>query len=233
MQEDQEEGRRLGTFRSWLFELLTRSCQCDRDVPSCSQCIRAGKICQGYRDTVALLFRDQTQKTAAQVQQSKLAEPFKVMTMVASRSKEALGEALIQSYTTSESQLLPSFATNLTTNLEERATCYFFYNYVIDGSDNRLHMGYQYLKTIYLNEVVSSTMTDAIVALGLAGIANTFKDRKIMISAASRYNAALQSVNKALEDTEEAKKDQTLGAVMLLSLYEVWRTRAIYCHPQS
>jgi hypothetical protein len=39
--------------------------------------------------------------------------------------------------------------------------------------------------------------------------------------ARKEYGSALEFVNQALADPQEAKTDQTLGAVVLLSLYEV------------
>lgn len=36
--------------------------QCDQIDPACSQCLRAGKACPGYRDQLSLLFRDESEK---------------------------------------------------------------------------------------------------------------------------------------------------------------------------
>lgn len=34
--------------------------QCDQKRPSCSQCIRSGKQCYGYRDALTTMFKDET-----------------------------------------------------------------------------------------------------------------------------------------------------------------------------
>ncbi|KAK5991581.1 hypothetical protein PT974_09866 [Cladobotryum mycophilum] len=36
--------------------------RCDKAVPSCGQCRRTGQICQGYRDTSSLVFRNETKR---------------------------------------------------------------------------------------------------------------------------------------------------------------------------
>ncbi|CAM1502815.1 Fc.00g075910.m01.CDS01 [Cosmosporella sp. VM-42] len=40
----------------------TRRIKCDKVRPECSQCIRVGKKCPGYRDQLSLMFRDESSK---------------------------------------------------------------------------------------------------------------------------------------------------------------------------
>ncbi|KAL3291943.1 peroxisomal adenine nucleotide transporter 1 [Colletotrichum asianum] len=40
----------------------TRRIKCDKVKPECSQCIRVGKKCPGYRDQLSLMFRDESKK---------------------------------------------------------------------------------------------------------------------------------------------------------------------------
>ncbi|KAM5345550.1 hypothetical protein ACJ41O_011411 [Fusarium nematophilum] len=40
----------------------TRRIKCDKVKPECSQCIRVGKKCPGYRDQLSLMFRDESSK---------------------------------------------------------------------------------------------------------------------------------------------------------------------------
>ncbi|KAG7051607.1 C6 zinc finger domain-containing protein [Colletotrichum scovillei] len=40
----------------------TRRIKCDKVKPECSQCIRVGKKCPGYRDQLSLMFRDESTK---------------------------------------------------------------------------------------------------------------------------------------------------------------------------
>ena len=45
--------------------------QCDQIDPACSQCLRAGKACPGYRDQLSLLFRDESEKVVRKAKTSK------------------------------------------------------------------------------------------------------------------------------------------------------------------
>ncbi len=107
----------------------------------------------------------------------------------------------------------------LSTPVEEQATSFFFQNYVID--DFRGY--YSCLPSVYSALPAGSALGEAITSLGMAGIANCKRDMRLMINANFKYTSALHTINAALRDPEEAKTDQTLGAVMLLGLFEVCR----------
>jgi hypothetical protein len=80
---------------------------------------------------------------------------------------------------------------------------------------------YQYLSTIYADQLVGVSLRQAVAAIGLAGLANFWKAPSIMAQANIAYCTALRLVNAALGNIEEAKSDQTVVAIMLLGLYEV------------
>jgi hypothetical protein len=66
-----------------------------------------------------------------------------------------------------------------------------------------------------------SIVEDAIIALGLAGLANQRKTTKVMMTANFRYSRAVKRVSEILGSIEEARKDEVLIAVLLLALFEV------------
>jgi hypothetical protein len=101
--------------------------------------------------------------------------------------------------------------------VEEQATYFFFQNYALDDFKGY----YSYLPSVYSTLPAGSALSEAITSLGMAGIANSKKDTRLMINANFKYTSALYNVNAALRDPEEAKTDQTLVAVMLLGLFEV------------
>ena len=45
-----------------LHRNIPNNFQCDKVRPDCSQCIRVGKKCPGYRDQLSLMFRDESSK---------------------------------------------------------------------------------------------------------------------------------------------------------------------------
>ena len=105
----------------------------------------------------------------------------------------------------------------LSTPVEEQATCFFFQNYVLDDFKGY----YRYVPSVYSTLPAGCALAEAITSLGMAGIANSKKDTRLMINANFKYTSALRTVNAALRDPCEAKTDQTLVAVMLLGLFEV------------
>ena len=70
----------------------TRRTKCDYLKPSCSQCIRMGRICNGYRDPVAVLFRDESKGFATKRQ--RLTGPRKPHSAVARKSSLEIDAAL-------------------------------------------------------------------------------------------------------------------------------------------
>ena len=80
---------------------------------------------------------------------------------------------------------------------------------------------YQYLSTIYVNQLVGMPLRQVVAAIGLAGLANFWKAPNIMAQANNAYLTALRLVNASLGNIEEAKSDQTVVTIMLLGLYEV------------
>lgn len=99
---------------------------------------------------------------------------------------------------------------------DEHATFFFFKNYVLEDNSN-----FQYLFDTYEKESVRPALTDSITALGMAGLASFYKAPGIMTCAQQKYNSALRRLSSSLADTKEAKADQTLITVIMLSLYEV------------
>ena len=192
--------------------------QCDTLRPSCTQCIRAGRVCTGYRDPLSLSFRDQSQKFSGNRLQRVSSEPDSMMIDF---------ELPRQTHAASELDLLDIdwFALTppraLSVPIESQAMCYFFRNYVCEES--RPSTGYfDYLPSIIGNNVaVGSALIDAVISLGMVGLSNAKHASEIMIPAKERYSLALQATNSSLRDEEHAKADQTLITVMLLGLYEV------------
>lgn len=62
--------RRLGYVNLEVDDAPQRSVyssdnlQCDRQTPSCGQCIRAGRPCVGYRSELDLMFRNESEAVA-------------------------------------------------------------------------------------------------------------------------------------------------------------------------
>ncbi|KAI9742152.1 MAG: hypothetical protein M1818_004052 [Claussenomyces sp. TS43310] len=187
---------------------------------------------KGYRDPLSLLFRDQTQKTALQVQRSKLSSGTDAKDEASSsrrgnRTTQNQHHASRRSKAVVRFQSVERIPPALVATVDERATCFFFQNYGLEADETWTSSGFKYLSYMYSDQIVGQAMTDAVSSLGLAGLSNSMKDPRIMIRADLRYKAALKSVREELQDLDQAKSDRTMGTVMLLGLYETNTCAAI------
>jgi hypothetical protein len=103
---------------------------------------------------------------------------------------------------------------------EEQATCFFFQNYALEEQIESTG-NFSYLADVYRKEVVTKSLDDALVSLGMAGLANVWKAPEILTRARMKYTSALHSISERLRNIDEAKADQTLISVILLGLWEV------------
>ena len=165
-----------------------------------------------------MMFRDQTEdiaskgRTQNEVVKSRVVPPRRLLSELPAVSKEKMPI---------DPQLMaPSLITmDLCSSPEEQATFYFFRNYVLEGNSTNGY--FQYLLSIYENELVGPALTETITALGMVGLSNFYKTPSILMNAHQKYNSALRLVSSRLRNIEEAKADQTLVSVIMLGLYEV------------
>ncbi|RFU24018.1 hypothetical protein B7463_g12321, partial [Scytalidium lignicola] len=186
--------------------------KCDYTRPSCSQCLRAGRDCHGYRDPSKLRFFHQTPQGIAR-------KDARTPPRTPSNALALRGPSEARSSPKSECSV-QTISPCLSDSLEFQATCFFLSNYAWEGTQSSKGL-FDYIPGILnAQESTGGALMDAVMALGLAGISITKNgNSKIMISAKERYNRALAATNCALQ-TDEAKADQTLIAVMLLGLFE-------------
>jgi hypothetical protein len=168
-----------------------------------------------------MMFRDQTNHYA---KKSRL-QNESVVIISNRKRKTARGVDLVRSPPHSTATQLVQMATytpfpyKLCSPVEDQATCYFFRNYLLD--DRSINGPFQYLHTIYDNEIIGPTLSDSIEALGLVGLGNFWQSSEMKFQANRKYNSALRLISSRLRNEEEAKENQTLVSVMLLGLYEV------------
>lgn len=219
--------------------------QCDQKRPSCSQCIRAGQECHGYRDALSMMFKDETAVVAnkaekryeALVQQNALSssQPREQQVSRARSSRASLGswtDAHNGSWTDSQTYCLgppaslvsryptaESMTREITPSIEDQALGFFISNH---ASQPALVPRGQYE---WLLEALSQTGCNKMLqsstnAACLVSLANSSKNAVMMAKAQIAYGAALRMVNDALRVEETAVKDSTLMSVIMLGLYE-------------
>lgn len=104
---------------------------------------------------------------------------------------------------------------------EEESLCYFVQQHVIPASSDVSLPGHlDFLPSLYINSADDSCIRPAIQATAYLSLSNLSKSSSLQIRARGAYLAALNAVNRAIHSADSVK-DETLAAVMLLSLFEV------------
>lgn len=179
--------------------------QCDRRRPSCTQCLRVNQECSGYRDPNVLRICDQTDEITVKV--------------------EGRGTIARKQRKSSSSSKSPSPASILPapTTIDDQVMSHIFTYYV---GTTRVQGLLSYLPHL-LSTDPSPALQATIKAAGLESMARINRLPELKRAAGEQYGKALIATNNALRDPASAKSDSTLGAVILLGMYEV---RLDYLH---
>lgn len=94
-----------------------------------------------------------------------------------------------------------------TPSLDQHAQGFFFTNYVLNSTSPTY-------------DDLDANLSNCLKAVGVAGIASTNRSSTMDREASKRYIIALRSTNMALRSSVETRKDSTLLAVLLLSMFE-------------
>lgn len=211
--------------------------QCDQKRPSCSQCIRSGKECHGYRDVLSMMFRDETAVVAKKAK--KRYEALARQTPLSSSdpqerqlSRTSSSQESTVIWTDVEAHLLvppvssilgyptpESMTREITPSIEDQAMGFFISNHV--SQPGLVPRGqYEWLLEAMSQPGCEEILRNSANAACLAGLANSTKNSVIMAKAQAAYGSALRMTNKALQFRETAVKDSTLMSVIMLGLYE-------------
>ena len=177
----------------------SKTLQCDRAKPACTQCIRSHRECFGYRDQLDLRFADETEHVKS-----------KVLTKNCGRTSTKTDTGVPQS-----TPILRALS-NL---VEYQAYCFFVKNYVWpDSNSTRGHL--DHIPSLF-GASGDELLTVTITAVGMASISSLKNDPHLMAAARKKYISALRVTNAALQNPVSARTDQTLTAVVLLGIFEV------------
>jgi len=219
--------------------MLILTCgQCNLAEPECAQCRRAGKACPGYRDQLALLFRDENEKVIRKARgRPALLERQKSKGegagVGADKEEDELGNALVSSQiatptpsrvgTLSNTASSPSIAIfrNLVSSTADPGINFFFHQYMTAPSPASIGPLDIFSSQIWRGVSQHKPFLDAISCVGLAGLSNVKNDKQMMQMARLKYAATLRRVMTSLQVPESADLGYTLKAVMLLALFEV------------
>ena len=164
-----------------------------------------------------LLFRDETNKVTAKARTSKT---YLTIGMRDDFNSEGRSDTALACQLNSAPSPLQIFPQSLSIPLEDEATNYFFYSFVMSDlviSTNFL----SYIPTLYKKGADASPVPEIIASIGMASLSNIKNDPRIMFVARRKHTLVLHAINRALQDPERAKLDTTFATVLLLCLFEV------------
>ena len=121
---------------------------------------------------------------------------------------------------------------SLSGSLEDKATYHFFYNYLSNdpSADHSRNALSSVLPILHRQDSSFGVLPKIVNAIGLASISNMKHSPEVMVAASQRYAGALRAINSAIQNSSSATTDQTLIAVILLGVFEVYLTLKAHLH---
>lgn len=185
--------------------------QCDQTTPACGQCVKAGRTCPGYRNTMDLMFHDESTQVASRHKGTDATSHHEKRTNMI-RTESLKKEAAV---------MLPIKLTDfvLYQPIDDLGLHFFMSTYV---GDNPAVSQLYYLPQLYSQKgLASPELRQSLKAAGLAGYAKSVKRKEILAIATKAYIDAIRGINSALSHPTSPAKDTTLAAIILAAMYEM------------
>jgi hypothetical protein len=212
----------------------TRRIKCDKLRPDCSQCIRVGKKCPGYRDQLSLMFRDESSKVIQKAHAQwgvgegpdDMVSTSPISTASASSFSpiSATSSGMRRSSTASASsvtaitpvtRVMPSIAPTL----DEQGSQFFINRYIIGHPDEpRTTQEFQSVQW-----ASDPALRDVMTAVGLAGLANLKEGqhRDLTLLARERYGMALRQTGQLVKSGRAPSLEVTIRSIITLAMFEL------------
>lgn len=198
---------------------LTR--QCDENKPACRNCTAYGKECPGYRALVPLVFRHETQRIERLVL-SKKKGTKETRSNIEGTQLVARTARVLQA---SDDQLtVPRFL--LDSSWEYHGHCYFLDQFTLpaepDGSPGPLDSIPLLYKLCEEDSTGGPPIASlrAVDAAAFASLANRSNVPSLAVQARRKYGEALRELSLSLGSVEDAVRNETLGAIVMLMQFE-------------
>ncbi|KAL1798001.1 hypothetical protein ACET3X_004607 [Alternaria dauci] len=187
--------------------------RCDKKLPACGQCTKAGRACSGYRATVDLMFLDESTRVVSQNQAHLLPQDTDLDTPKGrSRLKGQLAKRPVAQYPLKLTEFI------MYQPLNDLGVNFFMTNFIVDDPAMSL---LDYLPGFYAKTADSApALSQICAAVGLVGLVNKSHNRDMLSAATHNYGAAIRAINKALRYTKTAVKDCTVASIYLAAMFE-------------
>ncbi|PYI03561.1 hypothetical protein BO78DRAFT_471888 [Aspergillus sclerotiicarbonarius CBS 121057] len=190
-----------------------RRIKCNRAVPVCSQCRRAGKQCTGYRDEVPLLFRDENART---IRRSVRAKELSEERRTAANFTHLTASTEHQIQHTLDMTLA---CHHLAAPIDEQGLQFFFHHFATPhaANSNKEPLSHPFLRRI----LEDNFSRQAAVAIGLAAASNSGHGPALLKIARQNYGQTLQTLRQTVQAATVAKSlDCILLIILMLALFE-------------
>ncbi|KAI2626700.1 hypothetical protein GGR54DRAFT_481214 [Hypoxylon sp. NC1633] len=214
----------------------TRRIKCDKKRPECSQCIRVGKKCPGYRDQLSLMFRDESSKVIqkAHAQWGSSSSPIDPSGGSASTSASTSSASAWTTESPRSASESPATSTPLPLrdvaptriprkvelNLEQQGMHFYINRYLVNHPDSPRTR--DQIAAYFSNADAAQSI---MAAVGLAGMANLLGNKNMNLLARSKYVAALKKTGQLLSGNNPASLIARIRSVVSLALFEVVQGR--------
>lgn len=190
-----------------------RKVKCDERPDGCLRCAEQRIPCPGYDRNVDAWFHDETAKVHAKSKRSQRRPDSHLHTAT------EIAKIDIASPNTTLAWLQDNVPPGyMLAPLVDQGITFFMTHYAIglDQPSIASRAYSQHLSTDGFHPLVATTMT----ALGIAGVANLYMDSALKREATQWYLRAIKMANAAISSPTDVKKDTTLVAVNLLTMFE-------------
>ncbi|KAL4941994.1 hypothetical protein BDV06DRAFT_222617 [Aspergillus oleicola] len=187
-----------------------RKIKCDRLLPSCSQCRKAGWVCPQYGDSVDRMFQYQhTDRFSKDTQQPEAVLKSVRMSVTWPTITPEGNKGLVRT------NGIPRV---ISQPLNDRAIEYFLITNTF-RNDDKLRGFYEYLPSFSSSRCGEEVLL-SLTATALAAYGNRFGYPGVLDRARHYYGRSLRSVNRALQSPEDAATDNTMVSILLLNTFE-------------
>ncbi|KAF1364243.1 hypothetical protein EJ07DRAFT_98923 [Lizonia empirigonia] len=193
-----------------------RRVKCDETPEGCVKCAKARIVCPGYDRNVDVFFHDETARTEVKAKKAKAKAIALRDARYASTKASSASEELVTASRESSGKESPGVL--LIAPLIDQGIAYFMSHYAtgLDQPSIYSEAYNNHLATNGFHPLIATSMT----ALGLAGVANIYRDTALKGKATRWYLDAIKMTNAAISHPKEVTSDNTLLAITLLGMYE-------------
>ncbi|KAI1148676.1 hypothetical protein F4825DRAFT_433263 [Nemania diffusa] len=212
----------------------TRRIKCDKKRSECSQCIRVGKKCPGYRDQLSLMFRDESSKVIQKAHaqwgtagsssdgdpESSSQSPGSTNMVLSSPRSPHPRTGPAPSTPTVAAQDIVAFKIprRVEPNLDQRGLNFYVERYLLNHPDSPRTPE---VMELYFGN--AEAMRNVMIAVGLAGMSNLLGNKSMNLVARSKYVTALKQTGQLIAS---ASRDygtivKPLRSIVTLALFEV------------